>query len=155
MQFLEHVRYALRQFRKAPGFTATAILTLALGIGATTAIFTLVHALLLTSLPVTKPQELVRIGNAENCCVNGGMQDNWPLFSYEQYREFQENTPEFRDLVAVQAGGSLLGARRAGSNKPSEPFRAEFVSGNYFSTFGIPAYAGRMMSPQDDVKGAA
>jgi predicted permease len=155
MQFLEHVRYALRQFRKAPGFTATAILTLALGIGATTAIFTLVHAVLLKSLPVTKPEELVRIGNEENCCVNGGMQDNWTLFSYEQYREFQENTPEFRDLVAVQAGGSLLGARRAGSNKASEPFRAEFVSGNYFSTFGIPAYAGRMISPQDDVKGAA
>jgi predicted permease len=155
MQILEDVRYALRQFRKAPGFTATAILTLALGIGATTAIFTLVHAVLLKSLPVAKPGELVRIGNEENCCVNGGMQDNWTLFSYEQYRQFNEHTPGFVDLAAFQAGGSLMGVRRSGSNKASESFRGEFVSGNYFSTFGIPAYAGRMLSPQDDMKGAS
>src|SRR5579864_14753 len=100
MQLLEDVRYALRQFRKAPGFTATAILTLALGIGATTAIFTLVHAVLLKSLPVAKPEELVRIGNEENCCVNGGMQDNWSLFSYEQYKQFKEQTPGFAELAA-------------------------------------------------------
>jgi predicted permease len=154
MQVLEHVRYALRQFRKAPGFTATAILTLALGIGATTAIFTLVHAVLLKSLPVTKPEELVRIGNEENCCVNGGMQDNWSLFSFEQYKQFKEQTPGFEELAAFQSGSSLVGVRRSGSSKPSESFRGEFVSGNYFSTFGIPAYAGRMLAPQDDSKGA-
>jgi hypothetical protein len=74
---LEDIRYALRQFRKSPGFTITAVLTLALGIGATTAIFTLVHAVLLKSLPVAKPSELWRIGDYENCCINGGMQDNW------------------------------------------------------------------------------
>lgn len=154
MQLVEHVRYAMRQFRKAPGFTATAVLTLALGIGATTAIFTLVHAVLLKSLPVAKPQELVRIGNEENCCVNGGLQDNWSLFSFEQYRQFKEHTPGFAELAAFQSGSSLLGVRREGSNKPSESFRSEFVSGNYFSTFGIRAYAGRMFSPQDDSKGA-
>jgi len=155
MQFLEHIRYALRQFRKAPGFTVTAVLTLSLGIGATTAIFTLVHAVLLKSLPVTKPEALIRIGNEENCCVNGGLQDNWSLFSFEQYKQFKEQTPGFEELAGFQAGGSLVGARRAGSNKPSESFRSEFVSGNYFSTFGIPAYAGRMISPLDDNKGAA
>src|ERR1700704_4692066 len=80
MQVLEHVRYALRQFRKAPGFTGTAILTLALGIGATTSIFTLVHAVLLKSLPVAKPEQLVRVGNEENCCVNGGVQGKWCFF---------------------------------------------------------------------------
>ncbi len=154
MQTVEHIRYALRQFRKAPGFTATAILTLALGIGATTAIFTLVHAVLLKSLPVTKPEQLVRVGNEENCCVNGGLQDNWSLFSYEQYKQFREQTSGFEELAAFQAGSSLLGVRRSGSPKASESFRSEFVSGNYFSTFGIPAYAGRMLSPQDDVKGA-
>ena len=89
MQIWEDVRYALRQFAKAPGFTATAILTLALGIGATTAIFTLVHAVLLKSLPVTRPEDLWRVGNEENCCVNGGMQDNWTLFSFEQYKQFR------------------------------------------------------------------
>jgi predicted permease len=154
MQILEDVRYALRQFRKAPGFTATAILTLALGIGATTAIFTLVHAVLLKSLPVARPEELVRVGNEENCCVNGGLQDNWSLFSLEQYKQFNEHTSGFAELAGFQAGSSLIGVRRDGSNKASESFRSEFVSGNYFSTFGIPAYAGRMISPQDDSKGA-
>jgi predicted permease len=154
MQVLEHIRYALRQFRKAPGFTGTAVLTLALGIGATTAIFTLVHAVLLKSLPVAKPEELLRVGNEENCCVNGGLQDNWSLFSFEQYKQFKEHTSGFEELAAFQSGGTLMGVRRSASNKPSESFRGEFVSGNYFSTFGIPAYAGRMLSPQDDVKGA-
>ncbi len=154
MQLLEDVRYALRQFRKAPGFTATAVLTLALGIGATTSIFTLVHAVLLKSLPVANPGQLVRVGNEENCCINGGLQDNWSLFSYEQYRQFKANTPGFEELAAMQAGNSLLGVRWSGNNKPSESYRGEFVSGNYFSTFGIPPYHGRMLSPQDDVKGA-
>src|SRR6202165_2056809 len=127
MEFVEHVRYALRQFRKAPGFTATAILTLALGIGATTAIFTLVHAVLLKSLPVVNPQELWRVGNEENCCVNGGMQNNWSLFSFEQYRLFREHTQGFTELTALQSGSNLVGARRRGSNKAVEPIRSEVV----------------------------
>jgi predicted permease len=154
MQFFEDVRYALRQFRKSPGFTTTAVLTLALGIGATTSIFTLVHAVLLKSLPVANPGQLVRVGNEENCCINGGLQDNWSLFSYEQYKQFKANTPGFEELAAMQAGSSLVGVRWTGNNKPAESYRGEFVSGNYFSTFGIPAYMGRMLSPQDDVKGA-
>src|SRR6195256_124727 len=154
MQVLEEVRYALRQFRKAPGFTGTAILTLALGIGATTSIFTLVHAVLLKSLPVAKPQNLVRVGNEENCCINGGLQKNWSLFSFEQYRLFRENTTGFSELAAFQSGNNLIGVRRAGGNRSSETYRSEFVSGNYFSTLGFPAYAGRMLSPQDDNKGA-
>src|SRR5215472_6526973 len=154
MQVLEHARYALRQFRKAPGFTATAILTLALGIGATTAIFTLVHAVLLKSLPVAKPEELVRVGNEENCCVNGGMQNNWSLFSFEQYKRFKEHTSGFAELAAFQAGGSLVGVRRSDSSKPAESFRSEYVSENYFSTLGIPPYDGRLFSPEDDSRGA-
>lgn len=154
MVLVKHIRYALRQLRNTPGFTATAILTLALGIGATTAIFTLVHAVLLKSLPVAKPEELVRIGNEENCCVNSGLEDNWSLFSFEQYRLFQQNTPGFVELAAFQSGGSLIGVRRSGSSRPVETFRSEYVSGNYFSTFGIPSYAGRMLTSQDDSKGA-
>ena len=73
---MKDIRYALRQFAAAPVFTATVVLTLALGIGATTAIFTLVHAVLLNSLPVANPSELYRVGDVENCCVNGGLQDN-------------------------------------------------------------------------------
>ena len=92
---MKDIRYALRQFANAPVFTATAVLTLALGIGATTAIFTLVHAVLLNSLPVAKPSELYRVGDVENCCVNGGLQDDWSLFSYDKYKKFRDNTPGF------------------------------------------------------------
>lgn len=154
MHLLDDIRYALRQFRNSPGFTATAILTLALGIGATTAIFTLVHTVLLKSLPVARPEELWRVGNVEHCCVNDALQNNWSLFSYEQYRIFKENTPAFAELAAFQAGPRLVGVRRADSSRPSESFSSEFVSGNYFSTFGVSAYAGRMFTPEDDKKGA-
>jgi predicted permease len=154
MRFLEDVRYAMRQFAQAPGFTATAVLTLALGIGATTAIFTLVHAVLLKSLPVAKPSELYRIGDNENCCVNGGMQDNWSLFSYDKYVAFRDGTEGFTELAAFQAGRSLAGVRRAGKNEPAESQRTQYVSGNYFSMFGIGAYAGRVFTPEDDRKGA-
>ena len=154
MHLLADIRYALRQFAKAPGFTATAILTLALGIGATTAIFTLVYAVLLKSLPVVNPADLWRVGNEENCCVNGGMQDNWTLFSYEQYKQFRAEATGFAELAAFQAGQSMIGVRRNGSNKPSEPYQSEYVSGNYFSTFGILPYIGRAITPNDDRKGA-
>src|ERR1700734_599255 len=114
---MKDIRYALRQFINAPVFTVTAVLTLALGIGATTAIFTLVHAVLLCSLPVAKPSELYRVGDVENCCVNGGMQDDWSLFSYEKYKTFRDQTHGFTELAAFQAGRGLLGVRRGGSNQ--------------------------------------
>jgi predicted permease len=152
---MKDVRYALRQFAKAPIFTATAILTLALGIGATTAIFTLVHAVLLNSLPVAKPSELYRVGDQENCCVNSGLQDNWSLFSYDKYKTFRDNTPGFVELAAFQAGHDLIGVRRSGSSQAAQSMRSEFVSGNYFAMFGIGPYAGRVLMPDDDRKGAS
>jgi len=151
----EDIRYALRQFRKVPGFTATAILTLALGIGATTAIFTLVHAVLLKSLPVVKPSELWRVGDTENCCINGGMQDDWSLFSTDQYRTFRDNNPEFLQMAAFQSGANQISVRRQGSDHPAESYISQLVSGNAFDTFGINAYAGRLLQPSDDQKGAA
>jgi predicted permease len=154
MQLMEDARYALRQFANARGFTATAVLTLALGIGATTAIFTLVHAVLLNSLPVAKPAELYRIGDVENCCVNGGLQDNWSLFSYDKYKTLRDGTPGFTELAAFQSGQDLIGVRRSGANQLAESQRSEYVSGNYFSMFGIGAYAGRVLMAQDDRKGA-
>src|SRR5258705_10961261 len=123
MQFIDDIRYAMRQFSHAPGFTATAVLTLALGIGATTAIFTLVHAVLLNSLPVAKPSELYRVGDIENCSVNGGLQDNWSLFSYDKYKTFRDNTRDFVELAAFQAGNDLIGVRRAGGSEPAESMR--------------------------------
>jgi putative ABC transport system permease protein len=154
MRLVESVRYALRQFRNVPSFTATAVLTLALGIGATTAIFSLVHAVLLKSLPVAEPEQLVRIGNTEFCCVDSVLQENWSLFSFEQYRLFKENTPGFVELAAFQAGVNLVAVRRSSGYRPAETFSGEYVSGNYFSTFGIGAYAGRLLTPEDDKKGA-
>jgi len=150
------IRFALRQFAKAPGFAATVILTIAMGIGANTAIFTLVHAILLRSLPVANPANLYRIGDLDDCCVNGGfINDNgdFDLFSYDLYREFQNNTPEFEQLAAFQSGQNMMNVRVGNNLAKSE--RTEYVSGNYFSTFGIGAYAGRMLQPSDDIPGAA
>ncbi|MGZ4731474.1 MAG: ABC transporter permease [Terriglobales bacterium] len=154
MQFIDDVRYAMRQFAHVPGFTATAVLTLALGIGATTAIFTLVHAVLLKSLPVATPSELIRIGDNENCCVNGGLQDSWSLFSYDKYKTFRDGTRGFTELAAFQAGRSLMGVRCNASNQPAESLVTQYVSGNYFAMFGIRAYAGRMFTQQEDRQGA-
>ena len=152
---MKDIRYALRQFAAAPVFTATVVLTLALGIGATTAIFTLVHAVLLNSLPVTKPSELYRVGDIENCCVNGGLQDDWSLFSYDKYKTFRDNTEGFSELAAFQSGGDLIGVRRSGTSQPAQSMRSEYVSGNYFTMFGIGPYAGRVFTPDDDRKGAS
>src|ERR1700678_4120354 len=99
------VRYALRQLRKSPGFALTAVITLALGIGANTAIFTLVHAILLRSLPVADPSRLYRIGDTDNCCVNGGLQGengDFDLFSHDLYLQLKDSAPEFEQLAAMQ-----------------------------------------------------
>src|ERR1700679_2228533 len=151
---MKDIRYALRQFAAAPVFTATVVLTLALGIGATTAIFTLVHAVLLNSLPVANPSELYRVGDVENCCVNGGLQDDWSLFSYDKYKKFRDNTPGFIELAAFQSGSDLAGVRRSGSNQPAQSLKTHFVSGNYFRMFVVGPYAGAAIPPENDRKGA-
>ena len=152
------LRDALRRLRKAPGVTSTAIVTLALGIGATTAIFTLVHQVMLKSLPVTKPEELWTIGDKVRCCNWGGYTQgsdgDFSLFSWEAYRNFRAQTPEFVDLAALQAGNAPLGVRRAGSRAPADTRNGEFVSGNFFKTFGVRPWIGRLMNDADDVEGA-
>jgi len=154
LRILQDLRYAARQFAQAPGFTATAVLTLALGIGATTAIFTLVHAVLLKSLPVSEPHELYRVGDNENCCVNGGMQRSWSLFSYAKYEHFRDEVEGFSELAAFQAGRSYVGVRRSGSDQPAESRQIQYVSGNYFSMFGVGSFIGRVLGHEDDRDGA-
>jgi putative ABC transport system permease protein len=155
---LTDLREALRQLRKAPGITTTAVITLALGIGATTAIFTLVHQVMLKSLPVTKPEELWRIGDKIRCCNWGGYTQgddgDFSLFSWEAYKNFRAHTPEFTDLAALQAGNAPLGVRRAGSNAQSDTRNGQFVSGNFFRTFGVQPWIGRLMTEADDQEGA-
>jgi predicted permease len=151
---MQDLRYALRRWRQAPGFAAVCVITLALGIGANTAIFTLVNAVMLKNLPVSNPKQLYRLGDRDNCCVIGGFEDNWSIYSYPLYQQFREHTPEFSELAGFQAGLSNVSARRSGAISPAEPFLSEFVSGNYFSMFGLNAFAGRVISPTDDTPGA-
>lgn len=157
-RLLQDVTFALRQLRKAPGFTITAVLTLALGIGANSAIFTLVHAILLQNLPVREPGMLVRVGDRDDCCVNGGIPDNddYALFAYDLYLHLRDNTPEFEQLAAMQAGfdnGSLT-VRREGYDTLSKPTSGELVTGNFFQTLGLKPQVGRLLSPSDDAENA-
>src|ERR1700719_1077690 len=148
------VRYALRQFHLSPVFTASAVLTLALGIGGTTAIFTLIHAVMLRSLPVSDPERLYRIGDGDNCCVQGGPQERWGMFSFPLYERLTAETPEFEQVTAFQAGGARVSARRAGVDTAARPLRSEFVTGSYFSTLGVGAFGGRVLTPDDDTPSA-
>jgi macrolide transport system ATP-binding/permease protein len=152
------VRYALRQLRKSPAFTLTAVLTLALGIGANAAIFTLVNAVLLKNLPVTDPKTLVRLGDNDDCCVGYGTNDNgdYTLFSTNTYEQLKKNAPEFEELAAIQAGFTFrpVTARRDGNGELARSVMGEFVSGNYFRTFGLNPYAGRLLTDADNVQGA-
>ena len=153
---VQDIRYGLRQLRNSPGFTMTAVITLALGIGATTAIFTLVRGILEHSLPVADPSSLYRIGDQGTCCYYSGFEgDNgdFDLFPYDLYLDLKESSPDFEQLAALQSGGSSQPVRRGSS--PAQPLRSEYVSGNYFATLGVGAYAGRPLTQNDDKADAA
>ncbi|MGA2607094.1 MAG: ABC transporter permease [Terriglobia bacterium] len=152
-KLFSNLRYAVRQFRRSPVFTAAAVITLALGIGGTTAIFTLVHAVMLRSLPVSEPGRLYRVGDGDDCCVEGGPQDRWGMYSFPLYERLKAETPEFEELAAFQAGGALQSVRREGE-LAARPVRSEYVTGNYFSMLGVGAFGGRVLSPDDDRPGA-
>jgi predicted permease len=152
-KLFSNLRYAVRQFRRSPVFTCAAVLTLALGIGGTTAIFTLVHAVMLRSLPVSDPGRLYRVGDGDDCCVEGGPQDRWGMYSFPLYERLKAETPEFEELAAFQAGGALQSVRREGE-LAARPVRSEYVTGNYFSMLGVRAFGGRVLSPDDDRPGA-
>ena len=153
---IQDTRYALRRLRKSPAFTVTTVLTLALGIGATASIFTLVHAVILKSLAVANPDELYRLGKESRCCYWGGcsQEKEFSLVSYDLYKYFRDNTKSFAELAAFGASEELFGVRRAGSSEAAQGYPGEFVSGNYFNMFGIRAYAGRLLTSSDDRAGA-
>ena len=153
--FINDLRYALRQFKTARIFTATAVLTLALGIGGTTAIFTLMHVVMLRSLPVSDPSRLYRIGDGDSCCVQGGPQDRWGMFSFPLFERLKAELPEFEALTAFQAGGPRVSVRRQDVETTSRPLRSQFVTGNYFSTLGVGAFGGRVFTAADDTPAAA
>ena len=145
---LQDLGYAFRQLRKTPGFTVTVLLTLALGIGANSAVFTLVNAILLHNLPVTDPKTLIRIGDRDDCCVNGGWNDDgdYSLFATDTYYMFKKNLPEFEELAAMESGYAWrpITVRRSGPQTIAKSVTGTFVSGNYFRVFGLSPAAGRL-----------
>src|SRR3974390_2668621 len=155
---IQDLGYALRQLRKAPGFTVTVLITLALGIGANSAVFTLVNAIRLQNLPVTDPKTLIRIGDKDDCCVNGGWNDkgDYSLFATDTYYMFKKSLPEFEERAAMESGYPWrpIPVRRAGPQTVAKSVVGTFVSGNYFRVFGLSPAAGRLFSDADDQKGA-
>lgn len=150
LNLLGNLRYTLRQFRQSPVFATAAVLTLALGIGGTTAIFTLVNAVMLRSLPVSDPARLYRVGEGDDCCVEGGPQDRWGFYPYSFYQQMLTAMPEFEEVTAFQAGGGRMAVRREHLETAARPLRSEYVTGSYFSTLGVQSLGGRLFTPADD-----
>jgi predicted permease len=154
-KLLNDVRYALRQFRRNPGFAITAALTLSLGIGATTAIFTLIYSTMLKALPVQHASHLYMVGKEPTCCNYGGLQgDEWRIFSNDLYLYFRDHSKGFESLTAFQSFSTPLLTRRVGDAHPPDTVAGRFVAGNEFSTLGVPLALGRPIQPSDDTEGA-
>ncbi len=154
-KLLNDVQYALRQFRRNPGFAITAALTLSLGIGATTAIFTLIYNTMLKALPVQHASKLYMVGKEPTCCNYGGLQgDEWEIFSNDLYLHFRDHTKGFESLTAFQSYATPLLTRRVGDPHPPDTVAGRFVAGNEFSTLGVPLALGRPIQPSDDTEGA-
>src|SRR5262245_199149 len=152
------LRFGARMLLKQPGFSLTAVLTLALGIGANAAIFTLLHAVLMKNLPVADPETLVRIGDGMSSGVGITTPDdgNYSVFPTAAWRLMKEKTPEFEELAAIQSGfeNRPIIVRRDGEDAGARSATGEFVSGNYFKTFGLRSQAGRLFTDTDDAAGA-
>ena len=143
------IRTTARQFRASRAFTAAAVLTLALGIGGTTAIFTLIDAVMLRPLPVSDPAHLYRVGDGDDT-IALGRHGRWGFFSFPLYERLKAATPEFEDITAFDWGGNQLSVRRQGTADAARPLLAEYVTGTYFSTLGVGAFTGRVFTPDDD-----
>ena len=155
----QDLRFAARTLIKAPGFTLVAVITLALGIGANTAIFTLFDAVLLRPLPVTEPSRLVLFSDevGEGTSTGSPPTGRWIEFSNEVYRHLRDDASlGFASIAAVRSGETAILVRRpdAPAAKP-ERAQAHLVSGNYFDTMGVAVARGRALTPDDDRPGAA
>jgi predicted permease len=137
------LRYALRQLRKNPGFTAVAVLTLALGIGANTAIFTLLHASLWSPLPVSDPEEIFHVMRASS---EGDFAGEFS-YSYPLFQQFSKTAAPWGEVFATE----VVGPRKFGVNGVSDQrIAGEAVSGNFFSVLSVGPIVGRVLEPQDD-----
>jgi predicted permease len=146
----QDLRFAVRRLRGQPGFAVVVVLTLAVGLGANTTMFTLVHALILRTLPVERPAELYRLGDSLDCCVNSGLPVNFSLFSFRLFEHLRGSTAgDFSELAAFPAATAPFGVRRAGETM-STTVPGAFVTANYFTMFGVRAAAGRVLTADDD-----
>jgi len=154
-ELFQDLAYALRTLRRSPVFTLVAVLSLALGIGANTAIFSLIDALLLRNLPVREPARLVAVGDpARVGSLSSGSVRN-DLFSCPLYAQIRDQNQVFTDVFASGRTGKLI-VGIAPASEPNETARGRFVSGNYFSLLGVGAVRGRTFTAQEDrVAGAA
>jgi predicted permease len=147
---IQDARYGLRTMLRKPGLTLVAVLSLALGIGANTAIFTLVNAVMLRALPVHDPARLVLLGAGS---WRGSMDEfpdrSWQLFSYPFYRDLRQHSEVFGSVAAIQSEPSRVHAVIAADADP-ERVEVNLVSGSYFSTLGVTPVAGRVLSESDD-----
>jgi predicted permease len=155
---MREVLSGFRQFHKEPGFAIAVGLTLALGIGANTAIFTLVHAVLLRSLPVQDPERLYRLGDQTYGGLASGFPDptgsgDFSMFSFDLYEHLRKSLPDLRQMAAMQSGNESMNVRRG--NDPARTQLTEYVSGNYFEVLGVGALAGRALTSLDDSPSAA
>jgi predicted permease len=151
---VKDLKYGIRGLFKRKGFAAIAVLTLALGIGANTAIFTLVNAVMLKSLPVSHPEELVLFSDTtgEGTSVHDTpMTGEWKRFSYPSYLYFRDHNQSFQDLAAFRSGDNRLSVRPA-EKQGAAATRASghLVSGNYFPLLGVSPLRGRLLTPDDD-----
>jgi len=145
---LQDVVYGLRAMLRSPGITIVALLSLALGIGANTAIFSLMDAVMLRSLPVKDPQQLVLLGKGQASGITddfGGTQ----LYSYPFYRELQKRNQVFSETASIFSMRSDVHGTVSGRNQ-AEPMQVQLVSGTYFPLLGVQAMMGRALTDQDD-----
>jgi predicted permease len=145
----QDLRYAIRTLASQPGFAAVAVLSLALGIGANTAIFSLINSLLLSALPVRDPQSLVMLTNpASNGITIGSMSGEREELTWSEFRQLRDLSTVFSSLMACQIEPEPVPVRVDGSEE--EETLVQMVSSEYFSTLGVPALLGRTLSADDD-----
>ncbi len=146
----QDLRFATRTLSKEPGFTAMAIVSLGLGIGANTAVFTLVNDLLLKTIPVDDPDHLISMGTAESSGVMGGLTGNVDIFPYSFYKQTASTRDVFREVAAFGSFAVRVSVRLVGpSSGGAEQANTSLVSGDYFHVLGVQPFIGREIGPVD------